>query len=333
MASEFSLWEQVDVYTIVDKVVPLSPDLTFLPITHWADQPRPYDVVIGMEAGRLFWPRRAPLQILWIQVADHLGATAEDDDVVDYTAFLTGWHEWYVRKSEPWLRPEHCIQIPNMHEHVKPDWTHRRKPHQMIYMSSPDRGLHHALRILDGVRERIPDATLKVLYGAQQFARLARWSMFRIGEQMLDVVEEHEGADFVGSRSHAECMDLLRDSALLLYPCDAEASSETFCTVVLEACATRTPTAISNAGCLEVQWQDVAFLLRRPINVEAWVALTCRLLEDVDMARKYVEQQGIVADLYDSTAVAKRTHDLVCNLLGAENRAAVIEQWRETLVG
>lgn len=326
LARELAQRATVHMFTAVEREAE-ADGIVWRPVLDWDARPETYDAIIVLEHARFCWPRRAKVQIVWLQCADHIWGGADDNFVVDYTAFLTGWHEWYVRKECPWITADRSLQIPNVHDHLTPDWKRRRTPNSMIFMSSPDRGLWQALTILDLIRRELPDATLRVLYGAQEFADTNRWNMFRLGEAMLTVAEEHPGALYLGKCSYHESIEALKSSAMLLYPCDSWRSSETFCTVTLEACATRTPMMISNAGCLEQQWGDAGFVLRRPIDVEAWAMKATQLLQDVGAARAYCEKQAELADKYSVSHVGQRVYDLLCGLLGEQDRASFVEEW------
>lgn len=62
-----------------------------------------------------------------------------------------------------------------------PDWHSR--PRDVGYWSSPDRGLHHLLKVWPDVRARVPDARLHVFYEIDRFLTMATQSPGVLGDR------------------------------------------------------------------------------------------------------------------------------------------------------
>lgn len=152
--------------------------------------------------------------------------------------------------------PGSCIVIPNsvdldLFSGLEPE----RHPHRVVWCSSPDRGLHHLLSFWPGVRQRVPDAELRVFY------RLAPW----LQANLLNPEEVGRRARYVEmalprlSTLGVRVMDLvpntlmateLRSAACLAYPCDPVRYTEGFGCSVLDAAAAGCVPIISAADAL-----------------------------------------------------------------------------------
>lgn len=158
--------------------------------------------------------------------------------------------------------PERTTVIPNSVDMgLLPTAKPERKPHQVVYASSPDRGLHHVLAMWPAIRREIPDAELKIFYRIQPWiehfqgvsedqpragaiARRARY----IAEAVKRL--ENHGVTVVGPVPNRQMMHELSSSRMLLYPCDTVAYTEGFGCSVLDAAAAGCVPLVSNRDAL-----------------------------------------------------------------------------------
>lgn len=103
-----------------------------------------------------------------------------------------------------------------------------RKPYQLIYASSYDRGLDHALQIMKRVKEEVPEAELKIFYGWNTFDSMMNMraqvdirqaqSMQMYKSQMIENIANTPGAYELGRVSQNELYKHFAESSIWLYP-------------------------------------------------------------------------------------------------------------------
>lgn len=164
-------------------------------------------------------------------------------------------------------------------------------PNRIIYCSSPDRGLHHLLRIWPQVREQIPNAELHIFYSFGGFDH-NKWQMNQYAAVWW-YVKTHLNQPGVFVHGAVGKQALAREqkkAVLLVYPSDLFVDGETFGMVILECMAAGTPTLISDAAALPGVYGDAAAILPRPIEDEHWVAAIVRLLTEEPLRQTYIER-------------------------------------------
>lgn len=162
---------------------------------------------------------------------------------------------------------------------------------RVIYCSSPDRGLHHLLRIWPRVREQIADAELHIFYAFRGF-ELNKWRMDKYGSTWWDV-KLHLAQPGVFNHGPVCQRALAKEqmkAALMAYPSDLFIDGETFCMAVLECMAAGTPCLISDATALPGVYGDAAAILSRPIEDEHWIGAIVRLLTEEALRQTYIER-------------------------------------------
>ncbi|MFA6462367.1 MAG: glycosyltransferase family 4 protein [Candidatus Woesearchaeota archaeon] len=122
-----------------------------------------------------------------------------------------------------------------------------KKPLQFIYASTPFRGLDVLLKAWTFIIEKYPEATLHIfssmkIYGAEQLDDL------HFGKMFNDMKNgRFKGLVFHGTQSQKEMLKYMNTSFMLLYP---NTYPETFCNVIMEARACRTPFITTDLGAL-----------------------------------------------------------------------------------
>jgi len=209
--------------------------------------------------------------------------------------------DWTVMVSE-WQRKTLCQQYRTLSTeaseviHLGVDLSCYEGPmtteaNRVIYCSSPDRGLHHLLRIWPRVREQIPDAELHIFYSFGGFER-NKWQMNEYAATWW-YVRSHLAQPGVFSHGPVGKQTIAREqkkAALIAYPSDLFVDGETFCTVILECMAAGTPTLVSDATALPGVYGDATAILPRPIEDDQWVEAIVKLLTDEEIREKYIER-------------------------------------------
>ena len=120
-----------------------------------------------------------------------------------------------------------------------------QRPTRIGYWSSPDRGLHHTLRVWPRVRAACPDAELFVAYEIERlFGFLAdpavsNRSRDRIAEvqDRVRLLQNDPRVRFSGAISRTRLIEEQSRCRVQAYPCDGIGFVEGFCVASLEACA------------------------------------------------------------------------------------------------
>ena len=124
-----------------------------------------HDVLISWDYPHAFrFADRAAVRVLAFQINDTF--IGPFDYTIDLYMHPSKWHGQRYKDLYPEITAKkQRFRVTNGidgHRYVQDGIE--RVPHRMIYSSSPDRGLHHLLRVWPKILEGVPDATLEVLY-------------------------------------------------------------------------------------------------------------------------------------------------------------------------
>lgn len=114
-----------------------------------------------------------------------------------------------------------------------------REPYRSVYLSSPDRGLERVLVFWPLIRKHIPEATLHIYYGWENYDRLGGDRRFK---EWIQQWAKQDGIEWHGRIGQRDLAVELAKAGSLFYP-GPHAFEETFCISALEAQA---------AGCVPV---------------------------------------------------------------------------------
>lgn len=105
----------------------------------------------------------------------------------------------------------------------------QKQPGKVMFPSSPDRGLDHAMHIMDKVVEKIPTAELHVFYGVE---RLDQYGLGALREKLQAMMAARPYVKYHGGVDQKTLARHFMESDALLYPADF---IESFCVTAIEA--------------------------------------------------------------------------------------------------
>lgn len=195
-----------------------------------------YDAVVSWEAPEIFSIELVgdPVKLCGMQVA-HIDRP-DLADLADCCVALSPWHQRFLEHQ---VGPGHRFAVlPNCaaaYDVDEPADKGRPKRYddtvEMLYASSPDRGLSHLLNAWPRIRRAWPAAQLHVIYGAHDWAEENKWSHNVPGEMSLDILEglALDGVHDHGRVGQRVAAELHARSDLLAYPFDPLQNTETGC--------------------------------------------------------------------------------------------------------
>ena len=264
-------------YPATSMGVRMIPVDQFLPVV-WSV---PMDVVVAWDSAELF---RFNFEAGKKVVAYHFNDTQVGSvgHVIDGFFHPSNWHA--KRFAEVYGVPE-AKQISNMTNGVDTlAWAgiDVKRKKQVIYCSSPDRGLHHLLRMWPAVRERVPGVELHVYYDMKKWInnmmsmRKALAPGFHIptydrAEYIHDnfrMMTDVYGVTFHGGVSKAELRRALLTSAVLAYPCDPVAPTEGYSMTILDAYMAGCSIVTTDADALPELWGGLDTVRTLPLPVD-----------------------------------------------------------------
>lgn len=242
-------------------------------------------------------------KITWLQ--DAAPFVGQDRYGGDMFVVSSPWHHCYVSEmmaGKGVRKPIKIIPLGiNLSDFFYLMRPAQKKRNQVIYSSSPDRGLEYLGEMWPEIVKAVPDIHLVVTYGS---AHLRTWSpdpewqtyVNNLDERTLGMFKGHNNVTFTGRLKKSELYKVMGESDLMLYPC---AFSETFCLTGLEAQASRTPVITSFLGALPTTLDLVnnTLIVGSPSSASyqnAFISEVKRLLVDdrEDLERR---QAGVVS--------------------------------------
>jgi glycosyltransferase involved in cell wall biosynthesis len=241
------------------------------------------------------------------------------EGLIDAFVFKSHWHKNAVRQVEPSLALERSFVVGNG---VDPSLYAKRNevakvPGRMIWSSSPDRGLHHALEIFRRVRERMANVTFHVFYNFDNCFEPYKWGMNYGIECMWRakrLMETTEGVTHVGAVNKHALAQAQMEAELLLFPEDTARPSEGFGISVLEALTAGCVPLISDCDCMPELWGGVAPMLPLPIRYDLWTEAVVKLLSDRESREARAKAGYELAEQYTWERIGRQWHDLLTGL-------------------
>lgn len=269
-----------------------------------------YDVVLCWDltsdgVGIFRYQPCAHLRVLELQ-CNHPGIMPEHG--VDWVTPKSEWHKQTIRAFNPTIPDDHCYIMPNGVKLARYAKSRERIPGRVIWCSSPDRGLHHVLRIWPRIRKEVPDASLHVFYDFDRNFELSKWAMNR---QTANIwyIKSHLGLPGVVHRQGVGQQTIAREqkqAMLLAYPLDPPQPCEGFSISILECLAAGTPVVASDADCIPELWGDAVMMLPRPIDDDQWADAIVKLLTKEKLRKFYSGKGKELASRYSWTLSVRR---------------------------
>lgn len=224
-----------------------------------------------------------------------------------------------------WVMAEKLYIVPNgLDPHIFYPPPEPQANLDIIYTSSPDRGLHHLLKSVQILRERGRDVRLHVFYEVEAWCKDVWWMhdyAAIIARELMEGIKQ-PWVIFHGPRPHTEVAEALRSCTLFTYPCDTLSPAETFCTAIIEAMACGCTTLLSPGDCIPSLYGEVSPLLPKPIDVEQWADAIEQLLVS-DERRTWRARQIEFARQYEWDKIAPLWEENYTRLLGGVNDGEV----------
>lgn len=175
-------------------------------------------------------------------------------------------------------------------------------PGRTVYISSPDRGLHHLLQRWPRIKRAVPHAELRVFYRLQAWIdgfkdtaffppiEPLRHRALYIEEALRRMRERgglaRWGVTIYDSVSRNRVAKELSEASVLAYPCDTTQWSEGFSCSVLEACAAGTVPVITDCDALGEVYLDSGAIIKSCDALDAWEDGVINVLEGYHEERR-----------------------------------------------
>jgi glycosyltransferase involved in cell wall biosynthesis len=243
-----------------------------------------HDVLVVWDAAHLFRFRdKAQRRVLAFQLND--ASVGAMDWTIDNYFHPSRWHKDRFHNLYPEITgdKQYCRLTNGInYDRYLISPMPERNPYKVIYSSSPDRGLHHLLRIWPQVRACEPKAELHVYYDMDKW--LAVVEQFEAVGRVVTTSDRGilirnyrrdgvEGVVFHGGVGQKDLAAAQLSSAIMAYPCDPIAPTEGFSMSILEGIAAGCDTLITNADALPELWSNAPgiTMLPLPFDDNLWV--------------------------------------------------------------
>jgi glycosyltransferase involved in cell wall biosynthesis len=270
-----------------------------------------HDVFVAWDASWLFrFNDRAKCRVLAFQLND--AQVGVYDWVIDKYFHPSQWHADRFHQIYPEItQSKQVARITNGIDYNR--FVNRPLPkrewNRVVYSSSPDRGLHHLLRIWPNVVDRVPEAELHVYYDIDKWLEMDNF----LGERNIThdravAVRTYRTASpknvtFHGGIGQGQLSIEQARSAVLAYPCDPIAPTEGFSMTVLEGIVAGCNVIVSDADAFPELWSNApgVTMLPLPIDDELWTTTIVNKLRNGNESRELQIRME-----YSWTALARR---------------------------
>lgn len=181
------------------------------------------DVLVAWRNAQHLEAMPAELKLLWVHDIYAMTATNALLLKADRVLGLSKWHCDFLRDYHN-LAAEHVVQTRNGIDLKRFDQVVERDPFKVVYSSSPDRGLQALLQMWPTIKERVPQASLHIFYGFENWKKSAA-AQNNDGQLRVIAMLERTIAELaplgVVMRARVNQMELAREflsAGALLYP-------------------------------------------------------------------------------------------------------------------
>lgn len=205
----------------------------------------------------------------------------------------------------------------------------RREPMQVVYASSPDRGLERLLRLWPDIVKAEPGAQLKIAYGWQTFDKMAeqRPQMLPFKEHILRLIQQTPNVEDLGRLPQDRLAQLWSTSYAWAYPTDF---LEVSCITAMEALAGGAVPVTSAAGAMVETIGGAGVVVTGNPLSRAWSPFYTQCLlgiltsTDQRMVRHYAGLKRAQSLTWDASFT--RWENIVESLLNPDGAAAELDR-------
>lgn len=247
----------------------------------------PYDAVVAWECPSIFDSdevmEKQRVRLVHMQVA-HLQEKEEAEKCSTGVVALSEWAKDFmihdgVKSDNFYVRPN-GVEMNSYPLEAAMKKANTKRP-SFVYSSSPDRGLWQLLSMWPEIRKQYKKANLFVGYGVNKYVQQIRWAHSRIGQMSVDIerLMQQPGVVDVGKIGQKQLAQLQLKATAWLYPCDSIQATETGCITAIENMAAGNPCIMSDADCLESEFESASYIVPLPFKKEEWMDKISLLLQ------------------------------------------------------
>ena len=303
-------------------------DVNYLNMNLWDEMASSvdHDLALTWEVPRVFSvATRAKKR--WVAFQCNSSDVGIFDRIIDRYIFVSQWHAASMLSRDPRMDSTKFKLCPNGIDPVRYQQEHGPvKPHQVIHSSSPDRGLHHLLRVWPEVRKKVPDAELICSYKMSPWLKVVEeklavgWTL-NTSDRAMEVYQrlkelEGHGVTYVDGVGQWQLARMQLESGAMVYPCDPVAPTEGFSISILEAHAAGIPVVTTDADALPELWGESTLMLRRPFSDAELTDAIVSVLTDENL-RAALQTRGLAkAQEYNWTDIGDAFYQALKGELG-----------------
>ncbi len=267
-----------------------------------------HDLLMSWEVPRIFTiATRSKMR--WLAFQCNFSDVGVFDRIIDKYVFVSDWQATSLKSRDRNLDTRKFLVCPNGVDLRRYEQSHNGVvPHRVIHSSSPDRGLHHLLRVWPKVREKVPDAELVCVYKMSPWLEVIRkraeegWILNTTdrGMEVANLLEklQDQGVRYIDGVGQWPLARLQMESGAMVYPCDPVAPTEGFSISVLEGLAAGIPVVTTDADALGQLWGDVTMQLKQPLKEEELADAVVAVLTDDSLRADMIVKGKERAALY-----------------------------------
>jgi len=240
--------------------------------------------------------------------------TPEIADQIDVMIVLSHWHADFIKRTYPFLKDAEVIDLDDQDKTYEDLWipavfhedgecsrlpklaiigngldteryqnVNRKKvKHSFIWLSSPDRGLEELLNMWGLLKQRLPDATLKIFYGWNYFDSSLMIPEQREFKERIRRLIQQDGVQWCERVSQPELAIEMGKAEALIYP-PPHQFRETYGIAFLEAQAAETIVFYRQNGALGETVSDRGVPLAMDLKPEQVVDIVGTTLDNKEI--------------------------------------------------
>jgi len=264
-------------------------------------------------------PVHVELSVLWIHDAD-LGneenspnwyPSSERRKQIDRVFFMSPWQQQNCMSFYDFDKDSQYLTRSGIQRKRFDREGIERDRHRCIYSSSPDRGLQRLLSFWPEILAQVPNATLHVFYGFDNFDASIQYQADPNGarewmESMLDKLTTLPGVHYYGRVDQKRLAVEFQKSSVWLYPTHF---TETMCLTALESMNAGCVPVVSNLAALETTVGEGGIRIGGDPDSdhyrEKFISETCQLLTNIEYFREWSGKAiGQASDYWDWATIA-----------------------------